>query len=74
MNQSKTMSMVESVVNVLVGFAINLVAQVLVFPLFGFYITLSENLMVGAIFTVISLVRSFTLRRVFEMFRGAIAS
>ena len=39
----------------------------LVFPLFGLDTTLGQNLAIGAIFTVVSLVRSYLLRRVFEM-------
>jgi hypothetical protein len=40
-----------------------------VFPLFGLSTTLAENLAMGAIFTVVSIARSFTLRRLFEAVR-----
>lgn len=46
-----------------------MVTQILVFPLFGLRATLAENIAIGAIFTVVSIARSFTLRRVFEAMR-----
>jgi hypothetical protein len=45
------------------------VTQMLVFPLFGLSTTLADNMAMGAIFTVVSIARSFTLRRVFEAIR-----
>ncbi|CAB1371127.1 conserved protein of unknown function [Denitratisoma oestradiolicum] len=39
------------------------------FPLFGLHATLQENLLIGLIFTAVSLVRSYVLRRAFEAFR-----
>lgn len=69
MKQSRTMSMVESLTNVAVGYGIAVIAQILVFPLFGLSTTLANNMAMGAIFTVVSIARSFTLRRVFEAVR-----
>lgn len=60
------MSLVESITNIVVGFMINVTAQYFVFPLFGMHIPIHENLMIAVIFTVISLARSFTLRRIFN--------
>jgi len=37
-----------------------------VFPMFGLQASLGDNLAIGAIFTVVSLVRSYALRRVFN--------
>jgi hypothetical protein len=69
MKQSRTMSLVESVANVAIGYGVAVVAQIVVFPLFGLHASLAENMTMGAIFTVVSIVRSFTLRRVFEALR-----
>ncbi len=40
MKQSRTMSMVESLTNVAIGYGIAVVTQILVFPLFGLSTTL----------------------------------
>jgi hypothetical protein len=69
MKQSRAMSLVESLTNVAVGYGIAVVTQMLVFPLFGLSATLAENMAIGAVFTVVSIARSFTLRRVFETVR-----
>ncbi|NKE76498.1 hypothetical protein [Ochrobactrum sp. MC-1LL] len=69
MKQSRTMSLVESLANVAVGYGVAVITQMLVFPLFGLSTTLAENMAMGAIFTVVSIARSYCLRRVFEAVR-----
>jgi hypothetical protein len=69
MKQSPVMSLVESLANVAVGYGLAVVTQMLVFPLFGLHTTLAENMTIGAIFTVVSIGRSYCLRRVFEGLR-----
>ena len=69
MRQSRLMSLVESLANVLVGYGVAVVTQMLVFPLFGLAVTVTENLLIGLIFTAVSIVRSYALRRGFEALR-----
>lgn len=69
MKQSRIMSLVESLTNVVVGYGIAVVTQIVVFPLFGLSTTIAENMVMGAIFTVVSIVRSYSLRRLFEAIR-----
>ena len=69
MKQSRLMSMVELLANVLVGYVVAVVMQMAVFPLFGLAVTVTENLLIGLIFTVVSIVRSYALRRGFEALR-----
>jgi hypothetical protein len=69
MKQSRAMSLVEAVINVVVGYGVAVATQMLVFPLFGLQTTLAQNLKLGLVFTVVSIARSFTLRRVFEAIR-----
>jgi len=65
------MSATEAVANVVVGYAVAVMAQMLVFPLFGLATTTAQNLAIGLIFTLVSLVRSYALRRAFEAFLSA---
>ena len=69
MKQSRLLSLVESLANVLVGYGVAVVTQMLVFPLFGLAVTVTENLLIGLIFTAVSIVRSYALRRGFEALR-----
>jgi hypothetical protein len=65
-SQSRFHSALESVANVTVGYGVALLSQLAVFPLFGIHVPFSANLAIGAWFTVISLVRSYVLRRWFN--------
>ena len=64
--QSRWMSLVEAITNVVVGYGIAVGTQILIFPLFGLHTTLGQNLSMGGIFTMVSVARSFLLRRLFE--------
>ena len=64
--QSRLHSWLEAGANIVVGFTINYFANLLIFPLFGFHISLGANFVMGLIYTVISLVRSYALRRWFN--------
>lgn len=66
MSQSRLMSGVESVTNVAVGYCVAVGTQLVVFPWFGVSLPLADNLLIGAVFTVVSLVRSYALRRLFN--------
>jgi len=63
------MSLAESAANIAIGYGMAVTTQVLVFPLFGMTPSLGENLAIGAVFTVVSLARSYCLRRAFEALR-----
>ena len=69
MKQSRAMSLVEAVANVVVGYGVAVVTQILIFPVFGLHTTLAQNLKMSAVFTLVSIGRSFALRRVFEAIR-----
>lgn len=71
MKQTRAMSLVEAATNVLVGYAVAVAACIVVFPLFGISVSMGDNLAIAAVFSVISIVRSFLLRRVFEAIRVA---
>lgn len=64
--QSRLGSFVESLANIAIGYGVAVGAQLLVFPLFGVVIPMSSNLLIGLIFTLVSLVRSYLLRRLFN--------
>ena len=66
MSQTKWGSFVEAWLNIFVGFAINWCANMLILPLFGFRVGGAVAFKIGLIITVISLVRSYVLRRWFN--------
>jgi len=68
--QLKRHSLLESIINVLVGYGIALLSQIILFPFFGIYIPLKTNLWIGFWFTIISIIRSYILRRIFNKLTG----
>lgn len=63
------MSFIEACANIAVGYGVALLSQIFVFPLYDIHVPLSTNLWIGAWFTVISLARSYVLRRWFNGLR-----
>jgi hypothetical protein len=66
MQQTKLGSFYEALINVAIGFGINFIANLLILPLFGFNITLIDNLYIGLLYTVVSVARSYVVRRWFN--------
>lgn len=64
--QSRRQSMIETAASVAIGYLVALASQLVIFPLFGIHATLSDNLMIGAWFTVISIIRGYFVRRFFN--------
>ncbi|CUH70014.1 hypothetical protein TL5118_03986 [Thalassovita autumnalis] len=67
--QSRRQSLIEAITNVVVGYALAVITQIVVFPWFGLQVSLGDNLAIGALFVMISLLRSYALRRLFERWR-----
>lgn len=66
MNQTKMGSLIEALANIVIGFGINLGANLIVLPWFGFHVTTGQAFGIGVVFTVISLVRGYFIRRYFN--------
>lgn len=64
--QTRFQSLLESVLNVLIGFGVAFAAQLLIFPLLGIPVSLNQNLLIGAFFTAVSIARSYCVRRIFN--------
>jgi hypothetical protein len=64
--QTKAHSLLESMTTVGIGFIVAVCSQYLIYPLFGIDLGFGENLGVASCFTVISLIRSYIVRRVFN--------
>jgi len=63
------MSFLEAGFNVLAGYGLALGTQIIAFPWFGLHPSLRENLAISTIFVSVSLLRSYSLRRLFEWIR-----
>jgi len=70
MKQSRRMSLIEALSNVAIGYGVAVLTQITVFPLFDLQVSLSDNLLIGALFTLVSVARSYAVRRMFERMRS----
>jgi hypothetical protein len=68
--QTRVGSAIEVAMNIVIGFSINWVANLLILPLYGFQITGSQAFSMGLIFTGIAIARGYVLRRVFNRIRS----
>ena len=66
MQQTKLGSFYESLINIIIGWSINFTANMTIFPLFGWVISVEQNIWLGTIYTFISIIRSYIIRRWFN--------
>ena len=65
MKQSKKNSFIEALTNVVVGYFLAVGTQILIYPFFGMKVSIYNNFIIGLIFLVVSLSRSYIIRRFF---------
>ncbi|HWY14397.1 MAG TPA: hypothetical protein VNX86_04565 [Rhizomicrobium sp.] len=66
MTQTRAMSAVEACANVAIGFAINFVGQLVLYPVFRIHTSIATNTELALCFTAISIARSYIVRRWFN--------
>ncbi len=64
--QTKWQSFIEAGANTLIGYLISVGVGQLVYPLYGYEVTIMDNMGLTAIFVAVSLTRSFVFRRFFN--------
>ena len=64
--QTKKHSVIESIANVFIGYTVAVISQMVIFPIFEIHTSTSQNLEIAAWFTVVSVIRSYLLRRLFN--------
>ena len=66
MFQTKKQSLIESLTSTTIGIIIGIVLNLTILPIFGYPVSLSDSLWISVIFTVISIIRSYIIRRWFN--------
>lgn len=66
MTQTKLGSLYEALFNVAIGFTINFIANLFILPLVGFHISIGQNFFIGVLYTIVSVARSYVIRRWFN--------
>ena len=68
MMQSKKGSLIESLVNIAIGITIGFLSNIIVLPAFGYDVSIADGVAISLVFTAISLVRSYIIRRIFNKY------
>lgn len=66
MTQSKKQSLTETVISTFIGLAVSLITQIVVFPIYDMEVSFNQNIQITIIFTVVSIVRGYFVRRYFN--------
>lgn len=69
MKQTRRMSLIESIANVTIGFGVAVIATAAILPIFNLRPPARDTLVIASLFTVISIGRSYAVRRLFEALR-----
>ena len=64
--QSKKQSLIESLTSTTIGIIIGIVLNLTILPVFGYPVSVVDSLWISLIFTAISVVRSYAVRRIFN--------
>ena len=64
--QSKLESLSEAIFNVFIGFVIAFISQLVFFPIVGIEVTLDQNFILTVLFTLVSIIRTYIIRRYFN--------
>ena len=64
--QSKRQSLIETLTSVFVGWLIGVILNMLVLPLFDYNVSLTDGVLISIIFTAVSVIRSYIIRRWFN--------
>jgi hypothetical protein len=68
--QTKTQSFLEAIANIIIGIGISLAFQIWIFSYYGVQCSMTNNIKITLWFTLVSLCRSYVLRRLFNKISG----
>lgn len=63
--QTRAHSIIETVIDTVIGYAIAVASQIIIFPLFDMIVTFWEHFQMGLLFMVVAITRSYIVRRLF---------
>lgn len=66
MNQTKLHSIIESITQTIIGLGTSILIQVVLYPILGIPVTFTQNLIITAVFFVVSIARGYFVRRLFN--------
>ncbi len=62
--------MIEVATNIAIGLVVSFISQIVIFKLYDIHISVTQNVEITIWFTVISIIRSYLIRRWFNSMKG----
>jgi len=66
MKQTKKQSLIESIVQTVIGLGTSFVIQLILYPIMNIPVSLSQNMIITAVFFAASIIRGYFVRRIFN--------
>jgi len=66
MKQTKRKSLIESVIQTVIGLGTSILIQIILYPMMGIPVTFTQNLIITLVFFLVSILRGYFVRRIFE--------
>ncbi len=66
MKQTKQKSLIESIIQTIIGLGTSILIQIILYPIMGIPVTFSQNLIITLVFFTVSIIRGYFVRRIFE--------
>lgn len=67
--QNRKYSLIESLTNTFAGLLVSFIIQLVIYPVMGIPVRLSQNIIITLVFTAASIIRGYFVRRMFNMIR-----
>jgi hypothetical protein len=64
--QSKKLSAIESITNVVTGLIISFLIQLIIFPFLNIKVSINQNIFITFVFVIASFIRGYVIRRMFN--------
>lgn len=64
--QSKQKSLIESVIQTIIGLGTSILIQVILYPILNIPVTFTQNIIITLVFFIVSIIRGYLVRRLFE--------
>lgn len=67
--QSKKVSLIESIINTIVGLSVSFIIQLIIYPAMDIEVKLHQNIIITLVFTIASILRGYIIRRLFNLLK-----
>ena len=64
--QTKKRSLIESVINTVIGLITSFLIQLIIYPLLNIPVSFGQNVIITAVFFIVSILRGYLVRRLFN--------